>query len=392
MFPFLPKNRLYRHLLFWLVVGLYFFIPQWIYPDYIDTVTHYFFSFDYQHSPYFLAILFAYTLGVGMLYAYAVLRWAIPPLLNGRYGVGIVFYLIITVAICYLFRVLKGLHIAVLDPLLQGLPLRPFDSRHFDDYFFNQVYIHEYSTIILVLAMYTFFTHSLQKQQQANQLEREKISTEIQLLKTQVNPDFVFSSLDELEKQTRLKSEQAPALVLDLAHFLRYVLYENKADTVPLALEMDIIRHYVALQRVMHPTDLEVSLTLRGDLTDRVIPPYVLFPIVEQAFGRLGLEQPTQLADEPAWISIDLAVGETSLTLKVINGQPDSRTDTDSSMDMGAIRKQLYFHYADAYELQILAEADAFIIALTIPVLATRMPVPAPQSTAAYEPPVPDRR
>lgn len=391
MSTFLPKNCFYRHLLFWLVVVLYFFIPQWIYPDYIDTITHYFFSFNYQHSPYFIPILFTYILGVGMLYAYAVLRWAMPSLLNGRYGTGIGLYLLTTVVICYLFRTLKGLHIAVLDPLIQSKPLRPFDSRHFDGYFFNQVYIHEYSTIILVLAIYTFFTHWLQKQQQANQLEREKISTEIQLLKTQVNPDFVFNSLDELEKQTRLKSEQASALVLDLAHFLRYVLYENKAETVPLALEMDIIQHYVSLQRVMHPTDLEVSLTVRGDPANLTIPPYVLFPVVENAFGRLGLDQITRLANEPAWVSIDLAVGHTHLTLKVINGQPDSRTAANNSMDMATIQKQLYFHYADAYELQILSETDAFIVALTVPLVVTPMLV-VPQSTAAYEPPMPDRR
>ena len=384
MFSFLPANRLYRHLLFWVSVVLYFLVPQLIYPDYIDTVTHYFFNFDYQHSPYFLLFLFGYVLGVGMLYAYAFLRWAMPPLLAGRYVAGVGLYVLVTVVICYLFRLIKGLHMAVLDPLLQREPIRPFDSRHFDDYFFNQVYIHEYSTIILILAVYRFFTNWQEKQQEANQLEREKISTEIQLLKTQVNPDFMFSSLERVKTLTQQRSKQAPTLLLDLAHFLRYVLYETKAETVTLALEVSTIRQYVSLQKMLCSTNLEVALMIRGLIDHQRVVPLSLLPLVENAFDRLRPD-----TDEPVWVSVDLAVAETYLTLKVITGQTSSPADDQSQL--ATIQKQLYFHYGDAYNLQVIAESDAFIVTLTLNFPASPEPPKSIPSFLHHETTLPDR-
>ncbi|HLK97229.1 MAG TPA: histidine kinase [Hymenobacter sp.] len=384
MFSFLPANRLYRHLLFWVSVVLYFLVPQLIYPDYIDTVTHYFFNFDYQHSPYFLLFLFGYVLGVGMLYAYAFLRWAMPPLLAGRYVAGVGLYVLVTVVICYLFRLIKGLHMAVLDPLLQREPIRPFDSRHFDDYFFNQVYIHEYSTIILILAVYRFFTNWQEKQQEANQLEREKISTEIQLLKTQVNPDFLFSSLERVKTLTQQRSKQAPTLLLDLAHFLRYVLYETKAETVTLALEVSTICQYVSLQKMLCSTNLEVALMIRGLIDHQRVVPLSLLPLVENAFDRLRPD-----TDEPVWVSVDLAVADTYLTLKVITGQTSSPADDQSQL--ATIQKQLYFHYGDAYNLQVIAESDAFIVTLTLNFPTNHEPSESIPSFLHHETTLPDR-
>lgn len=383
MFSFLPANRLYRHLLFWVAVIMYFLVPQLIYPDYIDTVTHYFFKFDYSHSPYFLQILFGYVLGVGMLYAYAFLRWAIPPLLAGRYSTGVGLYILITVVICYLFRLIKGLHIAVLDPLLQQEPLRPFDSRHFDDYFFNQVYIHEYSTIILFLAVYKLFTNWQEKQQEANRLEREKISTEIQLLKTQVNPNFLFNTLERIKTLTQQQSRQAPALLLNLAHFLRYVLYETKAETGLLAMEISTIRQFVSLQKMLHAADLEISLIIRGPIDQQRVVPLSLLSLVEKAFEQLRPE-----ADEPVWVSIDLAVTETSLTLKVITGQTSSPDDQNQ---LAAIRKQLYFHYGDTYNLQVVTSTDAFISTLTLNFPSGPEPAESNPSFLPHEITLPDR-
>lgn len=383
MVSFIPSNRLERHGLFWLLMAVYFFVPQWIYPDYIDTVTHYYFSFDYQHSPYFLTILFLYVFGVGMLYAYAFLRWVMPPLLTGRYATGIGRYLLVTVVSCYLARILKGLHMAVVDPLLQDKPFRPFDSRHFHDYFFNQVYIHEYSTVILVLAVYRFFTNWRQKQREASRLEHQKTSAEINLIKTRVNPDFLFSSLEGLATLIQQKSNQAPELVLKLAHLLRYVLYESQADRVLLNRELDVIDGYVCLQRTIGPKLLEMAFTVRGTIDSQHIAPLSLFPIVETMVSRL----PAELT-EPTWVSIDLALTQTHVTLKVIDGQGGQRTET--SKQLADIQKQLYFHYGDSYILQEHAEPDAYIVTLTLPLVeSNRSPagqVPtSPQSSPDYE-------
>lgn len=378
----LPTNRLTRHLLFWagvvVLAGATYILE------------------DISNSGYFahrvgvVADLFLARLPTFVVYTYLLTYWVLPWLFRGQFVRFFAGVLLLNLVRWFLNDLLTySLKFPLMHGLHEELSVRP--ATWLFGSLFPGTTFWPGNVVAGLFICVKLFREWQQKQAESQQLEREKLQTELQLLKLELNPSFLFGSLRTLYHLTQQQAKQAPEIVLNLAHFLRYVLYENKAETVPLALEIDIIQHYVSLQRAMHPTDLEVSLTVRGDLASQVIPPYVLFPIVENAFGRLGLDRVTRPADEPAWVSIDLAVGQTHLTLKVVNGQPDSRTPADNSMDMAAIEKQLYFHYADAYAVEILSEADAFIVALTIPLVVTPMLV-VPQSIAAYEPPVPDRR
>ncbi|GAB2576674.1 hypothetical protein GCM10027190_27990 [Spirosoma areae] len=232
-----------------------------------------------------------------------------------------------------------------------------------------------------------------QKQAESQRLEREKLQTELQLLKLQLNPDFLFGSLRALHTLAQQQSKLAPEVVLKLAHFLRYVLYESQAERVLVAWEAKVIEQYVFLQRAMHPSGLEVSLTIRGNLANQTVVPLLLFPIVENAFRQLPAKQASQQPDEPAWISIDLAVGETHLTLKVIDGQAVAQTD--NSKQLVDIQKQLYFHYADSYDLQLRSEPDVYIVTLMLPfVVSAASPsgqLSKSQSSADYETTLPAR-
>ena len=348
-----PGNHVFSPVLFWLGVVLFWSIVPVLNPN-----TH------LQDLPFHIGNILIPSLLTWLFHAYTLAYILVPLVLDRQFGRFFLGTLVLSGTSWFLYDALDYVYEY---SLAQWFPEHLTDVPRTWLFWssFPGARFYESNLTAGAFAGLTLFSGWQQKQTEARRLEREKMGQELSLLKIQLNPDLLFGALTTLHGQIEQQSEQAPALVLDLAHFLRYVLYENKADTVPLALEMDIIRHYVALQRVMHPTDLEVSLTLRGDLTDRVIPPYVLFPIVEQAFGRLGLEQPTQLADEPAWISIDLAVGETSLTLKVINGQPVS--NPNDAAWLSDRQKQLSFHYARAYDLQLYSKPDAHITVLTLP-------------------------
>lgn len=324
------------------------------YPDYIDTVTHYYFGFDYRHSPGFLPILFLYVFGVSTVYAYSVLWWAVPPLLSGRYAVGIGRYLLITVGVCYLARLLKGLHVAILDPLLQGRPFRPFDSHHLDGYFFNQVYIHEYSTIILVLAAYKFFTQWLQKQQETNRLTREKISSEIELLKTQINPDFLLNTLANLDQLTRQKSPQSPQVVLRLAQLMRYLLYESRAGEVPLAQEIEMMQHYIFLTDCHANNPVDIALTVSGDDCGLTIAPLLLLPFVENAVCH-------HADSEQTWASMQLVITGNTLNFTVLTGQGADETSSVESLD-----KRLKNLYPGRFTLTIMPSDNIRLLKLDL--------------------------
>ena len=362
MFDFLPANRLHRHLLFWGVVVVYFFIPQWIYPDYIDTVTHYYFNFDYQHSPHFLVILFLYVLLVGIIYTYLFLRYAFPPLLAGRYAMGVGRYMLLTMGICYLARLFTGLHVAVLDPLLRGIAVRPFDMRHVEGYFFNQVYIHEYSTLILVVAFYKFFTNWLQKQQEANRLAREKISTEIQLLKTRLNPDFLLDTLDRLQTLTRQRAGQSPDMVMQLAHFLRYVLYESRAETVPLRHDLEAMRQYIALETARFGNQIDIAFEQTGLISEQTIAPLLWLPLLENAF-----QHSVVTAIEQAWISLSVSITADTLTLRFLNNcGPSDAPNGLPGNKLLAVRQRLDSAYPGHYELITQADEEIFLVVLNV--------------------------
>ena len=107
------------------------------------------------------------------------------------------------------------------------------------------------------------FLQGQQKQAETQRLEREQLQTELQLLKLQLDPAFLFNTLDTLQPLIQQKSKQAPEVILKLAHFLRYVLYESQADRVSLTREIEVMEHYIFLQQSIHPTELEVSFTVR---------------------------------------------------------------------------------------------------------------------------------
>ena len=372
MLAILPANRFVRHLLFWLGVGLYFWVPQLIYPDYLNTVQHYFFGFDYAHSPGFLPLLFGYVLGVGMLYAYSFRAWVLPPLLAGRHGPGAGRYLLLTVGICYLFRLLKAVHVAVLDPWLRHRPRLPLDPRHLQGLFINQVYIYEYTTILLVLASYQFLTHWRQRQREAARLAQEKIQTEIQLVKTQVNPRFLLHSLYQLHSLLESRAAQAPAAVLALSQFLSYALYESRAEQVPLARELDALRHYLALEQARLGTRLDVSFQFSGEVAGQRIAPLLLLPFLENALQH-GLATPEQ-----AWLSGQVTVSGDTLRFSLANSVDPGQAPTFvAGRGLTTVRQRLAARYAGRHDLRLAPEEGLFVVVLTLQLAAPDSILPA---------------
>lgn len=363
MFSFLPASRLGRHALFWVGVVGYFWLPQLIHPDYRHTVGHYFFGFAYGQSPYFVLILFAYTLGVGMLYTYAFRYWALPPLLVGRLGQGLGRFTLLTGGICYLFRLLCALHVALLDPWLRHLPSRPLDERYFQGWFTHRVYLNEYGTIILLIAIYKLLENWRCKQLLASQLAQQKLRTEIQLIKAQVNPRFMLGSLATLADQLDSKVLQAPALVLALSQFLSYVLYESQAEQVPLAHDLAAMQQYLALEQSRLGKQLDISFTLPGALPPHPVAPLLLLPLLENACQH-GLV--TAEADQ-AWLSVQVTANAQMLKVTVANSvDPDQATIYLPGRGLTSLRQRLEARYAGRYTLRLAPEPGLFVVVLTL--------------------------
>ena len=209
------------------------------------------------------------------------------------------------------------------------------------------------------------------KQEAYQQIEREKLQAELQLLKSQIHPHFLFNTLNNLYALTLSKSNQSPAVVLKLSELLRYMLYDCNAPEVPLTKEIAFMRNYIGLEQLRYGDRLDMSVTISGDCEGKLIAPLLLIPFLENAFKHGTSEQLEQ-----AWMHVELSVQANVLKFKVINSREENPHNDMYAGGIGLqnVHKRLQLLYADRHELKIVAEEETFMIALTLELQSTKVP------------------
>ncbi|WP_128547715.1 sensor histidine kinase [Larkinella soli] len=218
------------------------------------------------------------------------------------------------------------------------------------------------------------------KQRDYQQIEREKLHAELQLLKSQVHPHFLFNTLNNLYALTLKKSEQSPAVVLKLSELLSYMLYDCNAPEVPLEKEIGFMKNYIGLEQLRYGDRLDISINFHGDLQSRQIAPLLLVPFLENAFKHGTSEQLEQ-----AWIFMDLAVEDNTLTFKLVNsreGEPQVGAHP-GGIGLQNVQKRLELLYPGRYELQIHPEEETFLVDLKILLPDSPLPGPAKNQSVA---------
>jgi two-component system LytT family sensor kinase len=147
----------------------------------------------------------------------------------------------------------------------------------------------------------------LRERQRAEVIKREKLETELSLLKSQINPHFFFNTLNSLYALTLKKSDQAPDLVLRLSDLMSYNLYESEDAAVDLSNEIQHIVNYIELERVRIGNRGVLDFSVRGDVDNRKLPPLLFLPIIENCFKH------SYLGTKGARISITIEVEGNSI-------------------------------------------------------------------------------
>ena len=211
-----------------------------------------------------------------------------------------------------------------------------------------------------------------------HRLEKEKLTVELQLLRSQLHPHFLFNTLNSLYALTLESSKAAPGAVLQLSSLLRYILYECNDPLVSLNQEIDSLKHYIQLEKMRFGERLEISLSFTGDLANRSIAPLLFLPFVENSIKH-GISE--QL--DKSWISLHLHVEGQTLTFKLINSRasetapgsatrpPVARlvapaTPRSSGLGLLNVRRRLDLLYPDCHILKLTPDEDTFMVSLTI--------------------------
>lgn len=180
-------------------------------------------------------------------------------------------------------------------------------------------------------------------------IQQEKLKTEVSYLKAQINPHFLFNTLNSLYALTLEKSDAAPEAVLKLSGMMRYVVTESGRDSVPLENELNYLKNYISLQRLRMDAAMQFSFEVNGNTAGQNISPMLLIPFIENAF-KYGLSP-----EEQSEISIAITIENNTMLLVVRNKkvQVTVQPDEESGHGLENTRHRLDYLYPNRYELTL---------------------------------------
>ncbi|MET7001489.1 sensor histidine kinase [Chitinophaga defluvii] len=198
--------------------------------------------------------------------------------------------------------------------------------------------------------------------QAAQQLRIERQQAELNYLKSQTNPHFLFNTLNNIYSLARDKSDLAPESILRLSKILRYMLYETSGPYIAIEQDLKIMDDYIALEKLRYDDALRINFNHDLENMKQSLPPLLLIPLVENAFKH-GV---SETRDRP-FIDIHLSIKNRQLVFIVKNstGDPAGDYKTKENIGLSNLRRQLELLYTD-YTLDVQQEDFEFTATLKI--------------------------
>lgn len=178
-----------------------------------------------------------------------------------------------------------------------------------------------FTTFLLVAFLSTLFqilSEWLQGERDRRELEQQKTQSELRFLKSQINPHFLFNTLNSLYALTLKKSDLAPEIVLKLSDMMRYMLYECNEKTVPLEKEIQYIQNYLSLEKIRQGENIDITFDIDGIIHNQRVAPLLFIPFIENCFKH-GVNR--QLTN--AYVHLKMEVNESHIEMDLINSKPD---------------------------------------------------------------------
>lgn len=216
-------------------------------------------------------------------------------------------------------------------------------------------------TLFLFLAI-LFISLALQLNKRWRKTEKEKLNKEIAYLKAQINPHFLFNTLNSIYSLALEKSDLTADAIARLSALMRYVITDAKKTHVPLEKELTYTQDYIALQKLRLEDTVRIEYDIEGDTRYKEIAPLMLIPFIENAF-KYGVNP-----QEDSLIKIRIQVAETTLHLNVYNKKVQTKLSEELSSGIGIdnTRIRLSHLYSGKHTLHIVDNLTSFEVDLTL--------------------------
>ncbi len=330
----LSKNRIFQHILFWC---LSFLILTNIFKVSVEIKRIDLIYTAIFHVPVFLIV-------------YLNLRFLFPVFLEkGKY-------------------ILYGIFVLALISLGAGFYIILFDS--WIDYIFSGYYFIAYYgffDISLYFVIYIFVTSLLRLARgwfHLQEIEKEKTVAELKALKSQINPHFLFNSLNSIYSLARKNSTQVPEKVIQLSDLMRHIIYDSDVEFILLPKEIEMIRNYIELQNLRTPDNEKIELDVTGEIEGKKVAPLIFLPFVENSFKH-GLKS----GAENPFVKIKIEVLPNDLIFEIENSKGKKTEISDSKykgIGIENVKKRLALIYPNQHSLNISETENTFKVILQI--------------------------
>lgn len=200
------------------------------------------------------------------------------------------------------------------------------------------------------------------QQLQLHEMQTEKLATELRYLKAQINPHFLFNSINTIYFQIDKNNLEARETLEKFSELLRYQLYECNEDKIPIEKETSYLQSYVALQKLRKNGNYQIQFNTNENVKGFCIAPLLLLPLVENAFKHLS-----DFKDQPNSVALNMYRENGSFIFNVSNSVNAVRTDNNhSGIGLKNVQRRLDLLYADHYTMDIDRKNSRFSIKLAI--------------------------
>ena len=318
------KHRWLIHVLFWLlVVGFYviFFGRK---------------NSNYLQTFFFVGLLMPVTIGTTyFLNYYLVPRY----LMKERYGIFLLYFIYTLIGSLFMEMMIAMLTFIV----MAEARINDMSPASIDIFF-----------LLTSLLMVVFFgvavkmlLHWRTSKEDYQKLMRDKVETELKFLKVQLNPHFLFNTLNNLYYLTTEKSDKAPQAILQLSEILDYVMHSSKSVFVPLEKEIKQVENYIALELLRYEDRVQITTQFKGDLNKYEMGPMILITLIENAFKHGVMP----IAGK-SWITFIVEEQEKGLSISVSNRA--NSNNPGNGIGLKNLQSQLDHLYKDNYSMEVV--------------------------------------
>jgi two-component system, LytTR family, sensor kinase len=242
-------------------------------------------------------------------------------------------------------------------------PKHPPSNRFYIGFAMVQIFM------VGMTSLFHFLKENFQLKEEAlafQEIQSHQLKAELESLKAQINPHFLFNTLNNIYSFSLFKSDKSPEMILKLSELMHYIIYDCKDEEVLLEKELEFIQNYIDLEEVRVGETLDIQIDIQKPIIPYFISPLIFIPFLENAF-----KHGNSVAEKDAFIRVELGIDTLDmLTFRCINlysaNPANERNKTSHGIGLENIRKRLQLVYPQKHDLKIKEENGVFNVELKL--------------------------